>query len=170
MPSKEKRAADLSATRDTDVIGLSPRKKIAKQGKQRDDIPDAGFPHRIKADMDRSVLQDKKSTRKNLPVAENLPDNQSSATSQPTSPASVSRQKKKPATFEVSQEEAGPVRAAEKKKAKPKAVRQEQETNADAREIGEGGKPGRVGKKKKAAKEEGMEKKPGKTTKGTKDD
>jgi hypothetical protein len=170
MPSKEKRAAQPSATLDTDAIGLSPRKKIAKQDKQREDIPDEDLPARTKAAMDRPLLQDKKSTRKHSPVAESLLDSESSATSQPTSPRGVPKPKKKPATFEVRQQEAGPVRAGEKKKAKPKTIRHEQETNADVREIGEGDKPGKVGKDKKEGKAEKIEKKPGKTTRGTKDD
>nr|WP_217344120.1 hypothetical protein [Noviherbaspirillum sp. L7-7A]MBV0878232.1 hypothetical protein [Noviherbaspirillum sp. L7-7A] len=120
--------------------------------------------------MDRPVLQDKKGNRKNSPAAESVPDSESSAPSRPTSPASVCRQKKKRATLEVRQQEAGPVRAGEGKKAKPKAIRHEQETNADIRETGEGDKSGNVGKEKKAAKEDRIEKKPGKTAKGTKDD
>ncbi|HEX8887007.1 MAG TPA: hypothetical protein VF797_21170 [Noviherbaspirillum sp.] len=120
--------------------------------------------------MDRAVFQDKQGSRKNSPVAESVPDSESSAPRQPTSPASVSRQKKKPAIFEVRQQEAGPVRAGEKKNAKPKAIRQEQKTYADVQETGEADKPGKVGKEKKAVKEDRAEKKPDKTTRDTKDD
>lgn len=176
MPSKEKRAAQPSASLDTDVIGQSPRKKIARQDRQQEGIPDQDLPARTKAGMDMPVLQYKKGTRKNLPVAESLPDSGSSATGQPTTPKGVSRPKKKPARFEARQQEAGPVRAGEEEKAKPKAIRHEPETNTDAREIGEGDKPAKAGKGKKEAKQEQAEqiekmgKKSGKTTRGTKDD
>lgn len=176
MPSKEKRAAHPSDTLDADTIGPAARKKFAEQGWQRAENPDEDLPAETKEGMDRAVLQDRKSTRKNLPVAESLPDSEPSATSQPTSPRGVSKPKKKSATFEVTQQEAGPVRAGEKKKAKPKAKRQEQEGNDDGREIGEGDKPRKSGKEKKEGKEEKaekteqMEKKPGKASKGTKDD
>jgi hypothetical protein len=176
MPSKEKRAAQPSATRDTDAIGLSPRKKIAKHAKQREDIPDEDLAVKTKAGVGRPVLPDKKSTRKNAPLADSLPDDESSATSQPASPRGISRPKKKPATFEVTQQEAGPVRAREKKKASPMAKRQGQEGNDDVQDIGEGDKPRKSGKEKKEGKEEKAErtekmaKKPGKAGKGTKDD
>jgi hypothetical protein len=179
MPSKEKRAAQPPGTRDTDAIGLSPRKKIAKRGKQQEDISDEDLPVKMKAGMDRTVLQDRKSTRKNLPVAESLPDlpdSEPSATSQPTSPRGVSKPKKKAATFEVTQQEAGPVRAAEKKKAKSKETRREQESNADVRKVDKGDTPKkgskakREDKEEKEEKEEKVEKTPGKASKGTKDD
>ncbi|MFL6715007.1 MAG: hypothetical protein ACJ8G3_01430 [Burkholderiaceae bacterium] len=174
MPRKEKRAAQPAVTRDTDAIGLSPRKKIAGQGKQREDIWDEDLPVKTKAGRDAAVLQDKKSARKNVPVAESLPDSEHSATSPVTSPStssgSVSKPKKKSATFEAAQQEAGPARAAEQKKAKSKGTRQEQERPADLRELGEGDKPKKGGKEKKEGKEEKMEKTPGKSSKGAKDD
>ena len=172
MPGKERRAADPSATRDIDAIGLSPRKKIAEQDRQRDDAPDDRLMTRTEGGVSGSVplLQDRKANRKNLPVAESLPNNAVSASGQPISPASGSGKKKKPATLEMRQQEAGPVRAGEKKKAKPKAIRHEQETNAEARDVGAGDTPGKVGREKKAGKEEKTEKKPGKATKGAKDD
>ena len=169
MPGKEKRAADPSATRDTDAIGLSPRKKIDKQGKQRDDIPVGSVPSGTKAGLDGPIPQDRKGIRKHSPAAESLPDSAFSASGQPTSPTSVSRQKKKLATFEVNQQEAGPARVGEKKKTKAKAIRQEQQTS-DVREAGQGDKSRKAGKEKKAVKEEKVEKMPGKTTRGTKDD
>lgn len=173
MPSKEKRAVQPAGTRDTDAIGLSPRKKIAGQGKLREDIWDEDRPVKTKAVRDGAVLQDKKSAGKNVPVAESLPDREHSATSPvtipSTSPGNVSRPRKKSATFEVTQQEAGPVRAAEQKKAKSKGTRQEQERNAGVRELGEGDKRKKGGKEKKEGKEEKMEKTPGKPSKGAKD-
>ena len=173
MPSKAKRAAPPSGTRDTDAIGLSARKKIAKHAKPREKIPDEELPAKMTPGMDGTAMQERERPRKKPPVAGSLPDSGLSATNQPTKPKGVSRSKKKSAAFEVTQQEAGPVRAAEKKKAKSRKTGAEQEGNVDAPKTEEGDKPGKGGKEKREAKEartEKLEKTPGKASKGTKED
>ncbi|WP_194714513.1 hypothetical protein [Noviherbaspirillum soli] len=173
LPGKAKRAAQPSGTRGADAIGLSPRKKIARDAKPREKVSDEGLTVEMAAGVDGTAMQERERIRKKSPIAESLPGGGHSLTNQPTSPKAVSKPKKKSATFEVAQQEAGPVRAAEKKKAKSRATRAEEEGNIVAPEAEQGSKPKRGSEEKREAKEvrkEKREKTPGKASKGTKED
>lgn len=152
LPSKKNRAAQPSVAQDTDAIGPSPRKKIAKPAEPREKIADDNLPIKRKARMDQVVLQDEGRIREKSPGAESLPDSRLSVTTEPTSPRAFSKPKKKSKTFETTQQEAGPVRAEEKKKAKAKATQQEHERDAGVRETRDRDTPGRSGKEKKEGK------------------
>ena len=173
MPSKTKRAAQPSGTRDTDAIGLTPRKKIAKEAQPRDKVAGEKPSVKMAADMDGAAMQEGARARKKSPGAESLPDSGLSRTSQPTSPKGGFTPKQKSPTLEVTQQDAGPARAAEKKKAISRATQADQEGSTDGPKIEEGDKPRKGGKEKGEAKEVRTgkrEKTPAKVSNGTKED
>jgi hypothetical protein len=140
-PGKTKRTAETSGARDVDAIGLSPRKKIPREAKPREMVPGDMSPVKVIAGMNGTAAQEKERIRKKSPVVESLPDSGLSLTNQLTSPGGESRPKKKSATFEVAQQEAGPVRASQRKKPKSRGTRAEQGGNIDVANIEEGDKP-----------------------------
>lgn len=175
LPGKKNRAAQPSVAQDTDAIGPSPRKKIAKHTRSRERIVDDDLPVKRNARMDQTVLREEGRIREKSPGAVSLPDSGFSVTTEPTSPRAVSTPKKKSKTFEATQQEAGPVRAGEKKKARSRATEQENERDAEIRETGDRNTPGKSDKEKKEGKEKKTEKtekaaKKDKASKGTKDD
>lgn len=157
-PGKEKKAAQSSVARDTDAISSIRRDDIIKPARTREKIADDGLSVKTKARTAKAIRQDQAGIPRTSRQAEDSPDRSYSPTTGPTSPRTASKPVKKTNLSEATQQEAGPVRAGEKKKSKAKTTQQQDQTNAQARETRNPDTPRESGKEKKERKEKRVEK------------
>ena len=157
-PGKEKKAAQPSVARDTDAISSIRRDDIINPAKTREKTADDGLSVKAKARTAKAIRQDQGGIPRTSRQAEDSPDHSHSPTTGPTSPRAASKPVKKINLSEATQQEAGPIRAGEKKKSKAKTTQQQDQTNAEVRETRNPATPRESGKEKKERKEKRVEK------------